>query len=281
MHRFITRTLMAGALVVFALPVAAEVSERCSNISIGERSMARAEETITLGGSAPLKLVNQRNGGAALRGSSSRDFTITLCKVAAGDDAGAAAARLGAIRLLRNGNELSVDGPDGGSWTAFFVVDVPQGAEVSVDAHNGPVSVRDADAIIRVKSLNGPISAKNTRGTLQAEGKNGPISVHDGGGDYRVSTVNGPVSVKLSGTRWEGAGLDARTSNGPVSLKVAHGFQSPVTIESSKNAPFRCGTLCAGARRTLDESGRHVEIGHGTPVVRLSTARGPVSVKEE
>ena len=49
------------------------------------------------------------------------------------------------------------------------------------------------------------------------------------GGDVRAHAQNGGLNVRLTGTHWEGAGLDAETQNGGVRLVVPEGYSARLT----------------------------------------------------
>jgi hypothetical protein len=108
----------------------------------------------------------------------------------------------------------------------------------------------------------------------------GPISVVDSSGDVKVEAQNGPVTVKLAEGAWSGPGLDARTDNGPLSLRVPSGYGSGVEVTMSSHVPYQCGGgACEGARDDWDSGTHTVALGGSHVAVRLSTVNGPVSIK--
>jgi hypothetical protein len=88
------------------------------------------------------------------------------------------------------------------------------------------------------------------------------------------------VSVSLEDRQWQGARLEASTQNGPVSLRVPDGYQSGVEVRMGRNSPFRCASAACRdtASRTWDDDGRRVVMGGDTPLVKLSTVNGPVTI---
>jgi hypothetical protein len=120
---------------------------------------------------------------------------------------------------------------------------------------------------------------RDCSGDIDAQAQNGPIEVSGGGGRQRLHTQNGPIEVSLSGSVWDGAGLEARAVNGPLELVIPPGYLSGAVVESLGHSPFRChGEACAGARRSWDDRHKRLEFGEGPTLVRLSTENGPVSV---
>jgi len=255
-----------------------------SRIRFGDEETARGEETLTASARVPLSVRAPENGGIRVQGWDRNDFSITACKAAGGDDAEGAGHALGAVSVSLSGDELTAKGPRGGNWVVFFLVQAPKGSSLRLDATNGPISIRDFDGTARVHTVNGPVSLARASGDVKVEAVNGPITLKDGSGDQRLRAQNGPISVSLSSARWEGAGLDAHTENGPVTLRVPDGFDSGVSLRTSSHSSMRCrAAQCQTARRDFrdddDEAGKSIEFGGGATVVRLSTVNGPVSVE--
>jgi DUF4097 and DUF4098 domain-containing protein YvlB len=135
---------------------------------------------------------------------------------------------------------------------------------------------RNSDLDLR--TLNGPLSIRNVRGRISARTTNGPLALTDVAGDVDAQSSNGPLAVRLSGSRWEGAGLVAETSNGPVSLILPEDY----------NARLEAGTTNGPVDSDLpmqrDASGRrsaHINatLGNGGPPVSVKTTNGPITIK--
>jgi hypothetical protein len=96
----------------------------------------------------------------------------------------------------------------------------------------------------------------------------------------RLHTENGPITVSL-GSNWDGSELVADAVNGPLTLRVPSGFRSSFLVESNGNSPVSChASICSDARKTWDDEHRRIEYGSGSPVIRLSTENGPISVAD-
>ena len=150
---------------------------------------------------------------------------------------------------------------------------------MDLQTSNGPMSLRDLAGDIRLSALNGPISLKNIGGSVQATTTNGPISVKGASGEQRLTANNGPIHVGLSGTRWDGPGLEVTTRNGPLILSIPDVYNSGIRIQASNRSPVSCkAPACAQATRTLS-SPSIISIGSGEPLVRLSTMNGPLSIQ--
>jgi DUF4097 and DUF4098 domain-containing protein YvlB len=254
----------------------------CSGVHMhfGDRITARGDETITLSrrDAKGLVLEGSRNGGITVRGADVSDFKITACTAAAGDDEASARAVLSRVALRSSDGHVTIEGPEGENWTGFLVVTAPKDADFSVEGSNGPVSLTGLAGTLSVKAANGPVSLSSLTGSVDVQAANGPVSLKGSSGDVKIRAVNGPLTITLSGTRWEGKGLEADAKNGPLTLKVPDGF-SGVRVETSSHAPFSCrAAACEGARRQDGNRTRLVEIGTESAIVRISTANGPVSI---
>ena len=105
---------------------------------------------------------------------------------------------------------------------------------------------------------------------------NGPVSVYEMAGDVTGRTQNGPINAELRGTKWEGAGLDLQTTNGPVVLNIASGYNAHLET-GTVNGPMRIDfPMTIQGRITKRFS---VDIGTGGPTVRAITTNGPVVVR--
>jgi hypothetical protein len=286
-------TVLAAALAL-ALPAAAEhrhstdvtIEERdakgCAGVHVrfGDRATARGEETVTLSRAEARGLVleGSRNGGVTVRGGDANTFTVTACKAAAGDDDASARAVLGQVALKSSGGRITIEGPSGERWSGFLLVSAPRDADFSVEASNGPVSLRDLSGTLAVTTANGPVSLSGLTGSVTVDAANGPVSLKNSSGDLKLHAVNGPLTISLAGTRWEGKGLEADAKNGPLTLRLPDDFASGVRVETSHHAPFSCRAAACGSARRQDEGRtRLLEFG-GDASIRLSSVNGPVSI---
>jgi DUF4097 and DUF4098 domain-containing protein YvlB len=218
-------------------------------------------------------------GGIYINGWDRSEYSVKTCKAVPDDDPNATNT-LREINTASNGNgQLTVSGPTGGEWTANLIIMVPRLSTLDIETRNGPLQLRDLAGNIRLNATNGPISLRNVGGVVQTTTTNGPISLVGASGDQRVAATNGPISIRLSGNRWDGPGLEASTKNGPLSISVPDAYGSGIWIQTSDHSPLSCkSSACAGATRTLGSPGV-IRIGSGDPIVRLSTANGPLSIQ--
>lgn len=255
----------------------------CSDLHIrldGERPTIQSEERTVSKAEAPVLRVREvENGGVQVQGWDKDVYSVTACKAAVGGDA---ARLLAQIKLAVQGGEVSVTGPHGDreDWTVYLLIRTPRSADIEVTTHNGPVSFYTVDGKITTRATNGPISMKDCTGEANISAENGPISFSGTSGKLRLHTQNGPISVSL-GANWDGSELVADAVNGPLTLRVPSGFKSSFLVESNGHGPVSChASICADARKTWDDDHRRIEYGAGSPVIRLSTENGPISVAD-
>lgn len=255
----------------------------CSDLHIrlnDERPTIESEERTVSRGEAPVLRVHEvENGGVQVHGWEKDTYSVTACKAAVGGDA---ARLLSQIKLAVQGGEVSVSGPHGehNDWTVFLLIRTPRSADIEVTAHNGPVSFYTVDGKITTRATNGPISMKDCSGEADISAQNGPISFSGTSGKLRLHTQNGPITVSL-GSNWDGSELVADAVNGPLTLRVPSGFHSSFLVQSNGHSPVSChASICADARKTWDDEHRRIEYGSGSPVIRLSTENGPISVAD-
>jgi DUF4097 and DUF4098 domain-containing protein YvlB len=199
---------------------------------------------------------------------------VIVCKAAASK------ADLSRISLSRAGATLTVEGPSGGDWVGYLLIEAPRDAAIDLTTINGPIGLFGLSGRVTARSENGPISVRDSPGDIDAEAQNGPIHFRGNGGRLRLHTENGPIGVALSGASWSGSGLEAKAINGPVRLAIPLGYRSGAVVESLGRSPFRCrGQACGSARRTWDDDHKRLELGEGPAIVRLSTENGPVSIE--
>jgi hypothetical protein len=89
---------------------------------------------------------------------------------------------------------------------------------------------------------------------------------------------NGPLSVGLGGSRWEGAGLDAETVNGPVVLAIPEGYSARLetgTVNGPMSVDFPLTVTFQGRWRDR----LNTTLGDGGAPVRVVTTNGPLVIK--
>ena len=226
------------------------------------RSRFCESRTYTISPVTRISVDGGANGGVKFIGENRRDVRIVARVQASADDDATASEIARQIRIFTDGGRIRSEGPsrqNHASWSVSYDVYVPSQANL--------------EAITR----NGGISAADVRGEMNFEATNGGIHLSDVGGSVRGRTTNGGVVANLSGTTWQGQGLDLRTTNGGATVYVPRGY----------NAQLETGTTNGGMRVDFPITVRgslnrsiSTQLGSGGPVVRVVTTNGGVHIAE-
>ena len=218
---------------------------------------------VTLATGGPIAVDPGQNGGVAVEGWNHDSIEVHARIQTQGTTPADAGAVARDIAVVTAGTTIGATGPDAGrgqSWSVSFVVYAPRHSELKLETVNGPIAVRDVTG----------------RMTLTAY--NGPVALEGAGGDVRARTTNGPLEIELTGARWEGEGLDAETTNGPVSLAIPHDYSARLefgTVNGPMTVAFPLTVTIQG------RVGRRIttSLGSGGALVRAVTTNGPVELR--
>ena len=247
-------------------------------IGDGETLRSQLTQTVQRSAISTLQVRSARNGGIHVQGWGRDEFSITACLAAGGDSANEAKGLLDQLKLSVSNGSVTVEGPNSQEWLAFLIIQAPNGATLDLAGTNGPIGVSDFSGTVQARNQNGPISFRDVTGQVRADVQNGPITVSGSGGDFRLTAQNGPLTINLDGNQWSGGELEGSTQNGPLTLKVPESYMSAVRVDASKHSPIECRAVqCQQAVRTWDRP-TVIEFGGSSPVIRLSTVNGPVTV---
>ncbi len=214
---------------------------------------------------AALNVDASPNGGVSVSGwdRDSVDVTVRIQTQADDDDAARQIAQQ--VRVAHEGDRLNAEGPSSRrhtGWSVSYVIRAPRRTNLDLNTENGPLAVEDITGTLRLAAINGPLTLDRL------------------GGDVHAHAQNGPLRVSLQGSRWDGAGLDAETQNGPLTVEVPEGYNAafetgtingPMEIDFPVTVQGRIGT---GARRHLTTT-----LGSGGPPVRVVTTNGPAVIR--
>ena len=157
---------------------------------------------------------------------------------------------------------IEADGPrrsgDREGWWVSFRIQAPKSTDVTLRSSNGSLSVTGVTGAMRLRT------------------SNGSIRLMDVGGDVEADTSNGSVNATLSGSSWDGAGLNVTTSNGSVRLTLPDGYNARLvagTSNGSINVDFPI-TVRGRIGRDIDTN-----LGSGGPALRLRTSNGSVRIQ--
>ncbi len=128
-----------------------------------------------------------------------------------------------------------------------------------------------------LETNNGGVSIDGVTGRLEFNTTNGGIRLDDVHGDVRGRTTNGGLDIRLTGSEWQGRGLDVTTTNGGIDLMVPRGY----------NARLETGTVNGGMRidfpiTVQGRIGRDIstDLGDGGTLIRVRTTNGGVDIRQ-
>lgn len=218
------------------------------------------EQTLAMSG-APIAIDGKQNGGISVKGWD-QGQVLVRARVQTGAPTAAEAADLAKqIRIETSGAKIYASGPENRRnyhWDVSYEVFVPRRADLSLETHNGGISISEVNGKIDFNALNGGVVLRKV------------------GGAVRGSTTNGGLVVELSGDRWDGETLDVRTTNGGVILSIPENYSAKLetgTVNGSINVDFPV-TVQGKINKELA-----VNLGSGGATVKAVTTNGGVRVK--
>ncbi len=239
---------------------------------------------------ATLPLVNGqlgvmgKNGGIEVIGEDRNDIALEVKVTANGSSRENADSILHQVRLVVQGSNIRAEGPTesgggwfhGSGWSANFRLHVPHRiAQAELHTSNGSIHVTNLDGRVNATSNNGGIEVAHVRGDVTASSTNGGLHLDDLAGAVHAETTNGGVQISLAGSRWQGSGLFAKSTNGAISLKAPDRFAAHLIADTTN------GGISVGFPITVQgKIGRHIDtdINGGGPTVHLETTNGGVSI---
>jgi putative adhesin len=201
------------------------------------------------------------NGGIVVEGSPRGDVSVRARVTATArteEEARAIAAR---VQVTATAERITADGPRGlgdrEGWHVSYRLAVPPATPLSLHTTNGGISVDGVDSRVDFTTVNGGVKLSRM------------------GGDVAGRTSNGGVDVDLDGSTWHGGGLDVRTTNGGVKLRIPDGYSAHLetaTVNGGVNIDYPIPAQ--------ERTGRSIsaDIGGGGPTLRVSTSTGGLRV---
>ncbi len=208
----------------------------------------------------PLAVNADPNGGITVHGWDGPDVRVRAKVQAWGSSESAAAARAHRISIgMAAGTLRATDPNNDKDWSVSYEIFVPRATALALNTVNGGISIDNVQAAIRFETTNGGVDLANLGGQVKGE------------------TTNGGLTITLSGSKWEGKGLDVATTNGGIRWKLPRAY----------SAQLFTSTNMGGIRTSLPvtKSGMfHKEVeaslGQGGPPVKAVTTNGGISVDQ-
>ncbi|HZS04892.1 MAG TPA: DUF4097 family beta strand repeat-containing protein [Blastocatellia bacterium] len=227
----------------------------------GRRSHCEMKEQTIAATGSRISVDGRQNGGVSVRGWERNEIFVRARIQTWAPTESEAESIARQIQIQTAGAQIRAEGPSNErdrNWSVSFEVFVPRQSDLSLKAHNGGISVA------------------TVRGRIEFETVNGGVSLREVGGDVKGETTNGGLSIKLAGNRWDGEGLDVRTTNGGVNLSVPENYSAHLetsTVNGGLNIGFPV-TLQGKIERELS-----VDLGSGGSPLRVRTTNGGISIK--
>ena len=216
---------------------------------------------ITLSDSRDLIAVDgRRNGGIKVEGWN-RDEILVRAKVTAHARTESAAERLAEDVEIHTDGTIYADVPETRrkEWTSVsYQLMVPRRSNLSLETFNGGISIESVE------------------GDMEFEALNGGLNLIDLAGDVRGETTNGGVTVELTGSEWDGDGLDVETTNGGVKIYVPDDYSADLetrTVNGRVEVDFPVMVRGRIDRRIS------TRLGDGGQLIRVVTTNGGVKVR--
>src|SRR5688572_27909559 len=237
MYRFLGRSVLRSfsiAAVVAVMAVSALAQQKGGTLTCRgdnwhndklEGNCEIREQTLAMSGS-PIAIDGRQNGGISVKGWD-QNQVLVRARVQTGAPTAAEAADLARqIRIETSGAKIFASGPENRRnyhWDVSYEVFVPRRADLSLETHNGGISISEVNGKIEFTALNGGVVLRKV------------------GGAVRGSTTNGGLVVELSGDRWDGETLDVRTTNGGIVMSIPENYSAHLqtgTVNGGINVDF-------------------------------------------
>lgn len=269
MYRFLGRSAFVAALVTIAgVSVLAQNSKGGSlncrdnnwynnklvgNCEVREQTLAPTGGTIIIDG--------RQNGGVSVKGWDQNQILLRARVQTGAPTAEEAAGLASQVRIETGGGKIFASGPESREnyhWNVSFEVFVPRRTDLSLETHNGGISIAEVNGRIEFNATNGGVVLKKVGGTV------------------RGSTTNGGLVVELGGDRWDGETLDVSTTNGGVTMSVPENYSAHLetgTVNGSISVDF---PVTVQGRITKELA---LNLGAGGATVKAMTTNGGVRIR--
>jgi hypothetical protein len=217
------------------------------------------EQAVAAGGTITVDA--RKNGGVSVKGWD-RNEVLVRTRIQTGAPTQSEAVELAKqIRIETGGGKILAQGPENRRdyhWNVSYELFVPKRSDLSLQAHNGGISIADVS------------------GRIEFTGHNGGVVLKRVGGTVRGGTTNGGLVVELDGPQWDGETLDVRTTNGGIVMSVPDNYSAHLetgTVNGHLSVDF---PVTVQGRITRELA---VNLGSGGPTVRAMTTNGGVKIR--
>ncbi|HEX8633082.1 MAG TPA: hypothetical protein VF703_02910 [Pyrinomonadaceae bacterium] len=218
------------------------------------------EQTLPANGGT-LNVDGMKNGGIAVKGWERNEILVRYRLQTHAPTQSEADALAAQIRVTTTGGQIRAAAPEQGAearWDVSYELFVPRESSLSLQTHNGGISL------------------SNVRGRINFAARNGGVALKSLGGNVTGETVNGGLHVELTGSNWEGEGLNVRTTNGGLSITVPDNYSAHLETGTVNGGLVVNPSIAEVTRKTKQLS---LDLGSGGTNLRIHTTNGGVSIK--
>ncbi len=210
----------------------------------------------------PLNVDAGQNGGVSVEAWDRNEIRVrAIVRGSARSDARAQEIA-NQVQIQAGGGRVYATGPDLERrewWSVSYRINVPRKNDLDLSATNGGITIIGVN------------------GNLRFDTTNGGVKLQDVGGRVNGDTRNGGLTVLLSGSRWDGEGLDVETSNGGVTLSIPDGYNAELETRTV-NGGLRVDFPITVQGELTSRRGISTRLGSGGPMVRVRTTNGGVKI---
>lgn len=205
-----------------------------------------------------------RNGGIRVKGRERNEIYIKACVQARGADEAEAVSRASEIVIETNNGTIRAVSPTVTDDDYFFGVSYDIRVPINTD--------------LNLKSNNGGINLSNISGAIEFDINNGGVILNKISGRVSGQTDNGSLTFNLSGDKWEGSGIDARTNNGSIFINIPENYSARLET-ATQRGNFYVNFPVETERDNKYEFG--LILGTGGAVIKTRTNNGAVTIKRQ
>ena len=221
------------------------------------------EQTLT----SPTKKLSinaEKNGGIRVKGWDRNEIYIKACVQAHGKNEAEANERVSAVHIETANGEIRAVSPTATEDDYFFGVSYDIRVPMNTDLY--------------LKTNNGGINLAGIRGAIEFDLNNGGVILERIAGKVSGRTNNGNLTFNLSGEKWDGNGIDARTNNGSIFINVPQNYSARLETSTRRgnfyvNFPVK---LDPGDKYKLD-----LDLGESGAIIKVATTNGQVNIKQK
>ena len=239
-------------------------SDPCRDNGWGDRDSDRfcevRESTMPAG---PLNVDAGQNGGISIEGWDRNEIRVRAIVQTSSRDDNNARNLAGQVQVQTGGGRVYATGPENlrrQSWSVSYRINVPRKNDLDLRANNGGITIN------------------GVTGNMRFDTTNGGVRLNEVGGRVNGETRNGGLNVTLSGSQWDGEGLDLETSNGGVNLLIPDGYNAELETRTV-NGGLRIDFPITVQGELTGRQGLTTTLGSGGPLVRVRTTNGGVTIR--